>query len=196
MQQGLGEKPMKAVWFVVCLAISASASAQERAAQRAAGKEWQSNSGFTNATLGRAQRIAPKRRDAPLRELNLTDNEVREVQAATKSWLPHTYLNISPVVTGCPCEDGPGCKEQVYILADAGEKSVGILLSRIRDEWTVGDVQKWWVRYARLLEERDKMDWFDYKQAEFKMAREFPVCTGPENATEAPKTAQAGGSSK
>jgi hypothetical protein len=182
---------MKAVWFVVFLAISASAVAQQKEMRQSRADDWRADEGFTSQVMYRAHQVTPRRRDAPMREINITDEEIREVQAATKSWLPDVYLNISPVVTGCPCEDGPACKEQVYIVADLGEKSVGLMLSRIKNEWKVGDVQRWWVRYARLFAERDKMEWSEYKQAEFKMAREFPLCSVPETERETPKTARA-----
>jgi hypothetical protein len=182
---------MKIGCFLLFLAISAIAGAQDRPQPRFDFEQWKRDTEFRGAVLNRAREIAPRRRDAPMRELNLTDDEVREIQVATKSWLPNSYLNISPVVTGCPCEDGPGCKEQVYILADAGDKSAGLMLSRIRNEWKVGDVQKWWLRYAQLLEAGKKMDWLEYQRAELKMAREFPVCSGPGNDVDAPKTAHA-----
>jgi hypothetical protein len=182
---------MKIVCFLLCVAISASAAAQNRPKGRFDFEQLKRDSEFRAAVVKRAREIVPRRRDVPMRELNLTDDEVREIQAATKSWLPGTYLNISPVVTGCPCEDGPGCKAQVYVVADSSEKPSGLLLSRIRDEWKVGDVQRWWLRYGQLLEAEKKMDWLEYNQAELKLAREFPVCSGPGNALDAPQTAQA-----
>jgi hypothetical protein len=182
---------MKVACFVFCLAIAAGAGAQEKVKPRFDREQYKRDMDFTWNVLDRARQVTPGRRDAPLRELNLTDDEVREIQAATRSYLPNAYLNISPVVTGCPCEDGGGCTDQVYVLADAGARSKGLQLSRIRKEWKVGDVQKWWLGYDRLLEVRDSMDRQTYEQAAFKLAREFPVCVAAVNPEAAPKSARA-----
>ena len=182
---------MKALCFVVCLAIGASAGAQERTSRLLDRDQYKRDSDFTWAVLYRARQLAPQRRDTPLRELNLTDEEIREIQAATRSYLPSAYLNISPVVTGCPCEDGSGCTDQVYVLADAGAKAKGLQLSRIKNEWKVGAVQKWWLDFERLIEKRESMDFDEYQLAALKSAREFPVCAASVNPEAAPITAKA-----
>src|SRR5213083_2970792 len=74
----------------------------------------------------RADLLRPHRRDTPLRELNLTDNEVREIQGVAAKVGMSTMLNISPVVTGCACEEGPLCTDQVYVVANLPEKTVGL----------------------------------------------------------------------
>jgi hypothetical protein len=56
-----------------------------------------------------ADRIQPARRDGPLRAVDVSDDEVREMQAVALQVQPDSILNISGVVTGCPCEDGPAC---------------------------------------------------------------------------------------
>lgn len=187
---------MKVAYFVICLALAAGVGAQEKARPRVDREQHKRDLDFTWNVLDRAHQVVPRRRDAPLRELNLTDDEVREIQAATRSYLPNAYLNISPVVTGCPCEDGGGCTDQVYVLADAGAQSKGLQLSRIRNEWKVGDVQKWWLGYSRLLEVRDSTDRQAYEQAAFKLAREFPVCVAAVNLEAAPNSARANESTK
>src|SRR5687768_1774433 len=128
---------MKVACFVVCLAIAAGIGAQEKARPRFDRQQYNRDREITWKVLSHARQVVPRRRDGPLRELNLTDDEVREIQSATRSYLPNAYLNISPVVTGCPCEDGGGCTDQVYVLADAGGQSKGLQLSRIRNEWKV-----------------------------------------------------------
>jgi hypothetical protein len=187
---------MKVACFVFCLAIAASIGAQEKVKPRFDWEQYKRDREFTWKVLGRARQAVPRRRDAPLRELNLTDDEVREIQSATRSYLPNAYLNISPVVTGCSCEDGGGCTDQVYVLADAGGQSKGLQLSRIRNEWKVSDLQKWWLGYDRLLAERDTMDPQTYEQAELKLAREFPVCAAAVNPEAAPISARATESTK
>src|SRR3982750_3948336 len=80
--------------------------------------------------------LQPRRRDAPLRYVNLTDDEVREIQRVAANHIPKVLLNISPVVTGCPCEEGPQCTEQVYVLAGVNEPQ-GLQLSRVKNSWQV-----------------------------------------------------------
>src|ERR1043165_9489862 len=97
-----------------------------------------------------ANDLRPRRRDTPLRELNITDNEVREIQDIAGKYAMQTMLNISPVVHGCPCEEGPLCTDQVYVVATLPEKTVGLQLSRVRNAWVLGTVQQWWLRYDAL----------------------------------------------
>jgi hypothetical protein len=56
----------------------------------------------------------PIRREDSLRELNISEDEVREIQSAALQVSPGSIVNISGVVTGCPCEDGLGCSDQVW----------------------------------------------------------------------------------
>src|SRR5688572_4197393 len=106
---------MRAVCLLACIVAATSVVAQEPA-RRFDWEQYKRDGEMLSDVMRRARDNAPNRRDAPLRELNLTDEEVREIQAATRNYLPADYLNISPVVTGCACEDGPDCKEQVYVL--------------------------------------------------------------------------------
>jgi hypothetical protein len=126
----------------------------------------------------RAWQLMPKRRDEPLRYLNISDNEVREIQLVAEKYLPKVLLNISPVVTGCPCEEGPQCTDQVYIVAEAGQTSKGLQLSHVRNAWVVGSVQQWFFRYEELLLRQDKMDFESFMRASNELYREFPMCVG------------------
>ena len=63
----------------------------------------------------RAQELYPRRRDTPMRDLNISDGEVREIQRLMKTINVQEILNISAVVTGCACEEGADCTEQVYV---------------------------------------------------------------------------------
>jgi hypothetical protein len=47
----------------------------------------------------------------------IRSEEVREIQAAAHGVVPGALVNISGVVTGCPCEDGTGWSDQVWIVA-------------------------------------------------------------------------------
>lgn len=122
--------------------------------------------------------LQPTRRDAPLRYLNISDNEVREIQLVAEKYVPKVLLNISPVVTGCACEEGPQCTEQVFIVAEKPGKSVGLQLSRIRNAWVVGNVQQWFLRYDALRAQQKEMDYDRFYRAEGELLREFPACVG------------------
>lgn len=62
----------------------------------------------------------PSRPSAPLRQDNITDEEVREVQLAALEVYPDVIVNISGVTTGCGCEEGPACTAQVWIALHRG----------------------------------------------------------------------------
>ena len=126
----------------------------------------------------RAWQLLPKRRDEPLRYLNISDNEVREIQQVAEKYLPKVLLNISPVVTGCPCEEGPQCTDQVYIVAETAQSSKGLQLSRVKNAWVVGSVQQWYLRYDELIARESKMDFRSLMRAESELFREFPMCVG------------------
>jgi hypothetical protein len=130
---------------------------------------------------GRARQVYPGRRDTPLRLLNITDEEVREVQAIAREYEMPELMNISPVVTGCPCEEGGSCTEQVYIVSRIGERTRGLQLSRHQNLWTVGAVQKWWLEYASLLARARDMSYFEFQELRALKLLEFPVCTKPGN---------------
>ena len=142
----------------------------------------------------RAWQLRPKRRDEPLRYLNISDYEVREIQLVAEKYLPKVLLNISPVVTGCPCEEGPQCTDQVYIVAESGPSSKGLQLSRVRNAWVVGSVQQWYLKYEELVSREPKMSYLDRLRAESELYREFPVCVGElvpaENPSPLPKKAE------
>ena len=142
----------------------------------------------------RAWLLQPKRRDEPLRYLNISDYEVREIQEVAEKYLPKVLLNISPVVTGCPCEEGPQCTDQVYIVAQNAQRSRGLQLSRVRNAWVVGTVQQWYLKYEELLTREPKMNYLDLMRAEDELFRDFPVCVGElvpaENKTPTPKKAE------
>jgi len=182
---------MKVASFALCLTIAASAGAQERTVARVEREQYTRDLQNMWDVMSRAKRRVPVRRDSPLRELNITDEEVREIQSLTKAYLPSVYLNISPVVTGCACEDGADCKEQVYVLADAGTSAKGLQLSRIKNKWTVGALQQWWLNLDRLEARRAKMDYAEYERAMIVLSREFPSCAAAEKVEAAPITARA-----
>jgi len=127
-----------------------------------------------------ARALGPRRRDLPLRYLNISDEEVREVQSAAAEVVPRAIVNISGVVTGCPCEDGEDCKDQVWIVAYRPDKSTGLMLSRIDNRWVIGPVQQWWLRYEKLQANRGTFRTYEaFERAEYELIESFPVCEAP-----------------
>jgi hypothetical protein len=128
----------------------------------------------------RASGSRPLRRDAPLREENINAEEVGEIQTVMSSVLPGAIVNIAGVVTGCPCEDGPACSDQVWIVAHRPEWSKGVQLSKISGHWNVGPLQQWWMDYDKLEAGRPKPSnwraWNDYLAAEKQLNERFPAC--------------------
>jgi len=121
----------------------------------------------------------PGRRDTPLRELNISDEEVREVETIAYQYLPRTVINISPVVTDCPCEEGPACTAQVYVVSTVKDKSRGLQLSRMHNRWQLGVVQEWWLRFESIGQPNTGNSYRDYylrRKAKSELLEEFPVC--------------------
>ena len=125
--------------------------------------------------MKRAYAVRPARRDRPARYENITDEEVREIQIASRGYVPRALVNIGTVVKGCPCEDGAGCSNQVWVVASNDAGSYDLQLSRIENRWTVGPVQRWWRRWNDL--DRQQFLTSDaYHRAEEALLREFPAC--------------------
>lgn len=104
---------------------------------------------------------------------------MREIQALAFQFYPGSILNISGVVTGCPCEEGPRCTEQVWVVAHSGGQTSGLQLSRVGGHRTIGVVQRWWSDYQKLLDNRtsDMRTWYTALE---EMQNKFPAC--PEKA--------------
>lgn len=95
----------------------------------------------------RPRRPTRARERGRVREENISDNEVREIRTVMHRYYPGAIVNISAVTTGCPCADGPACDNQVWIVADRGNESHGLMLSRIGGQWMIGPVQEWWMSF-------------------------------------------------
>jgi hypothetical protein len=163
------------------MAFALAASAQQPAA-RAQIDAREAQALKRSQIQSRAYELRPRRRDAPMRYVNLSDNEMREIQEVASKHLSNTLLNVSPVIEGCPCEEGPLCTDQVYVVTQASEKSVGLQLSLVKKVWKVGVVQSWWLKYDALhAEARASGKRFDYEKlvrAESELLRDFPTCVG------------------
>ena len=102
------------------------------------------------ARLSHIYKSRPRRLDVPLRVENISDEEVREIQAVTVKIYPGAIANISGVTEGCPCEEGPLCTSQVWVVAYRDSQYNGLMLSKVGDTWTVGLIQRWWLKYDEL----------------------------------------------
>lgn len=142
---------------------------------------WRQQRGRYQDIEFRAWKLQPARRDTPLRELNISDDEIREVETIAQSYLPRSMVNISPVVTDCPCEEGPTCTAQVYVIAQTKDKTRGLQLSRMNDRWGVSLVQQWYLRREALVDSHTGNSFLDDyldQKALNELYEEFPVCAG------------------
>jgi hypothetical protein len=105
--------------------------------------------------------------------LNISDDEVREIQGASSEVVGKVFVYIGGVTHGCPCEDGSKCTDQVWVQAEVRGKPFGFLLSKIDERWVIGSVQRWWWRY-------EKAEWGDRD----KLVAELSRC-GVEDARQA-----------
>ena len=115
------------------------------------------------------------RRDAPLRKLNLSDNEAREIQYVMGQVYPGVILNISGVVEGCPCEEGAFCSDQVWVVPRYDPTISGVLLSKINGHWAVGSVQQWWMDKSKL-EANTQLTSNQRSEALTSFWEQFPAC--------------------
>ncbi len=119
----------------------------------------------------------PVRREAPIREMNISDDEVLEVQHVAYTVLPHDIVNIANVVTGCPCEEGPQCTDQLWIIANRSDGSSGLSLSKINKHWVIGPVQQWWLYFDELQSKRRTFtSYAGFAAAENQLIDRFPAC--------------------
>ena len=119
--------------------------------------------------------MRPIRRDGPLRELNVSDEEVREIQSIALNVLPGSIVNISGVVSGCSCEEGSSCSDQVWIVAHRPGHSQGLQLSRVNGHWGIGVVQQWWLNFEELQVVRRTAPEV-YDEALHNLYESYPVC--------------------
>ena len=168
-----------AAWWMAALAVAMTASAQapqSRAERRTDYRHLMKLDEQSRVIFERAQLLRPGRRDEPLREQNISDYEVREIQDLVREYIPSEFLNISPVVTGCACEEGADCSAQVFIVGMTGPDSRGLQLSRVSKAWRIGAVQKWWLEYHALEASVKKMQYEDAILARWQLASRFPAC--------------------
>ena len=109
-----------------------------------------------------------------------------------KERYPASIVYISPVTTGCPCEDGATCTDQVWSIAQQADRSHELSLSRIDEQWQVGPLQEWWLVRDRILlemrrwrteranqqESQQRLETYrDYLERLEQHKETYPVCT-------------------
>lgn len=106
----------------------------------------------------------PQRRDEPLRDENISDREVLQIEGLMHELYPGSLVYLSAVTTGCPCQDGAGCTDQVWSVASRGGESNELALSKIDGDWQLGPLQEWWLIRDRI--------WETYRRSRLKMGNE------------------------
>ena len=92
--------------------------------------------------------VEPARPNRSLRQDNITDEEVREVQRAALEVYPDSIVSISGVTDGCDCEDGSRCTAQVWLALSRENQTRSLVLSKIDGHWKIGAVQSWSLQYV------------------------------------------------
>jgi hypothetical protein len=170
------------MWSMAALAVVMSATAQvpaTREERMAYFERLFERERKISAVIERAHQLKPRRRDFPLREMNLSDIEVREIQQEIRDLVPPEFMNISPVVTGCDCEEGPDCDAQVFVIALNGGGHSGVQLSRISKAWRIGAIQRWWLEYDALRPQLRGMGEARAQDALWDLVNRFPSCQAP-----------------
>jgi hypothetical protein len=123
------------------------------------------------------------RADRPLRQDNINDEEVREVQNAALEVYPDSIVSISGVTDGCDCEDGDRCTAQVWLALNRANKTRSLVLSKIDEHWKIGAVQSWWIQYdahqanfAGFGRGAKQLAWQHENQ---RLLDSFPACPAP-----------------
>lgn len=144
-------------FFLTCAAIvgigwfSSANSAEPNQASSPSTTPWNERPWSLRASIVRAvHRSRIVRRDAPARSTNIADQEILEIEAVMREQHPGAVVNIGTVVNECPCEDGPDCTEQVWVVAYLPHASQGLQLSRLNGRWQIGPLQQWWLRFERF----------------------------------------------
>ena len=128
--------------------------------------------------LARIERTRPFHRTAPLRKANLSDEEARDIQSVMSQVYPGALLNISGVVTGCYCEEGHSCSDQVWVVPQDDVRTPGVLLSRINDRWVIGPIQQWWLNRAKI-EADTTLTRAEREDVLYTQWKTFPECSRP-----------------
>jgi hypothetical protein len=123
------------------------------------------------------------------REMNITDREVKQIQAAAREYASDAMVNIGTVMVGCNCEEGPACTEQVGGILYNPKESKTVSFSRIKGDWQLSRALTWELHKKKLdtkyekrllaASEQDKPEIAcDYFLALAALEAEKPLCPG------------------
>src|SRR5690348_15434877 len=85
-----------------------------------------------NSKSNAAAKPAPSApRTGSLREENITDSEVREIQKIISDRTPGTILSIGAVTNGCTCELA-ACTNEVVVMVDGIKPAGTVKLARVK----------------------------------------------------------------
>jgi hypothetical protein len=128
----------------------------------------------------------PSPPNGSVRQDNITDEEVREVQHAAREIYPDTVVIIGAVMEGCDCEDGGSCTAQVGItLNRENYQTRTLVLSRISGHWKVGAVQSWSIQYKAHQHQPGFPGWgcdelsIAWRKENQRLLESFPACPPP-----------------
>ena len=136
------KKQIVPVLFLSCMMISAISSADT-------GAEALALDLFNKIRAGDLEFSSVK--DLPLREQNLSDVEVRQIEMVMNAYFPGAIVSIGGVTEGCNCAESPACSSQVAVTAYRPDRSAQFVLSRLNHRWGVGRLQAWWLEYEALF---------------------------------------------
>jgi hypothetical protein len=88
---------------------------------------------------------------------NISDEEVREIQAVVAEIKPGAIVHIGAVTEGCVCEDGPTCSHEAWIVAYESRRSTGFRMSRMMGHWVIGPLQTWEFELAQVNRDEEAM---------------------------------------
>ncbi len=92
--------------------------------------------------------------DSPLREKNITDEEVREIQNAVRTYFPGAIVYVGGVFDRCKCEEGSNCISQVIVNGRVDDENFSVSLSNFGDSWTVSNE---WKKRHKIHELAERM---------------------------------------
>jgi hypothetical protein len=131
-------------------------------------------------------RTAQPRPNGPMREDNITDEEVRELQNVARLVYPDTIVIIGAVTDGCDCEDGSSCTNQVWLVLNRENyQTRNLVLSKIGGHWKVGAVQSWLIEYDAHQSQPGYPGWGSSEQSRAwrrenqRLLDNFPTCPVP-----------------
>ena len=121
-----------------------------------------------------------------IRQTDLQDIEIEQIDTTSKLFMPDSATMIGTVTMGCPCANGPTCSEQVWVTVYTQDDVKSLMYSKINNTWTIGPVQKWWLKHDALYDDlkygslsfNEKSKWrMNNKKSINIISDSMPICT-------------------